>query len=357
MGQSSNHVNTAVFTAPDLSVLRHELANVLNGLSGMTDLLRSAGLPPEQERWLDAIEQSAKQIQFLVHSGTGQGKERIAAECSVRRKFNGMNLLERTVTAHTPLAGVKGLKLLLLVSPDLPVYWRGHERLIRQLLDNLLANAIKFTDTGRVLLEARPGKNRALNLIVRDTGTGVPTADRERIFKAGVRGSNSPGRPGSGLGLALCRKIVQLMDGRISCVPAATGGTRFKVCLPETILQAQGQRLPSLALSSIACAVHLDQALGAMTSNFLDRIGVSWRHSGVDSPCQPGARLVVSISECKQQEHMAWPGLSLRASGYPDISAPILLRPPILESALEQGLLRLALAWRWQVISPGDTRG
>lgn len=357
MGQSSNHANTAVSAAPDLSVLRHELANVLNGLSGMADLLRSAGLPPEQERWLDAIEQSAKQIQFLVHCGTGRGSERAAAERPVRRKFNGMSLLEQTVTAHTPAAGAKGLKLLLLVSPDLPVYWSGHERLMRQLLDNLLGNAIKFTDTGRVLLEACPGENRALNLLVRDTGTGVPAADRERIFEAGVRGGNSPGRPGSGLGLSLCRRIAGLMNGRISCVPAATGGTRFEVCLPETILQAQGQRLPSLALSSISCALSLGQPLATITANFLDRLGVSWHYSGVSPARKAGTRLVVSISECRQQEHMAWPGLALRANGYPDISDPVMLRPPILESSLEQGLLRLALAWRWQAISPGDKRG
>lgn len=356
MGQSSNHANAAVFTVSDLSVLRHELANVLNGLSGMAGLLRSAGLPPEQERWLDAIEQSAQQMKFLVHCEMQQGDGCIAEDNAVWRKFNGVSLLERVITAHTPLAGVKGLKLLLLLSPDLPVYWRGHERLLRQLLDNLLGNAIKFTDSGRVLLEARPGEERTLKLLVRDTGTGVPAADRARIFEAGVRGGNTAGRPGRGLGLSLCRKIAELMGGQISCAPAAKGGTCFEVSLPEMTLQACGQRLPSLALSSISCALQLDRPLAAMTANFLDRIGVSWHYSGAQSS-QTGARLLVSISECGPQEKTAWPGLVLRVHGYPEISDPVLLRPPILESALEQCLLRLALAWRWQGISPGDRRG
>ncbi|MEE4218758.1 MAG: HAMP domain-containing sensor histidine kinase [Xanthomonadales bacterium] len=357
MGQSSNHANTAVFTVSDLSVLRHELANVLNGLTGMAGLLRSAGLPPEQERWLDAIEQSAQQMQFLVHSEMQPGGECVAADAPVRCKFNGVSLLERVITAHTPLAGAKGLKLLLLVSPDLPVYWRGHERLLRQLLDNLLGNAIKFTDSGRVSLEARPAENRALKLLVRDTGTGIPAADRERVFEAGARGGNAVGRPGRGLGLALCRKIAGLMGGRISCAPAAKGGTRFEVTLPGMTLQGDGRRLPSLALSSVSCTLQLERPLGTMTANFLERIGVSWHHRGTQSAGKAGARLLVSISECRPQEKTAWPGLVLRVNGYPEISDPVLLRPPILESALEQCLLRLALAWRWHGISPGDRRG
>lgn len=352
MGQSSNHADTAVVTVSDFSLLRHELVNVLNGLSGMAGLLRSAGLPPEQERWLDAIEQSAQQMHFLVHSEIQQGGERIAADDPVRCKFNGVSLLERVITAHTPLAGAKGLKLLLLVSPDLPVYWRGHERLLRQLLDNLLGNAIKFTDGGRVLLEARQGEDRALKLIVQDTGTGVAAEDRQRIFEVGVRGGNATGRPGRGLGLSLCRKIVELMDGRISCAPAAKGGTSFRISLPEMTLQAHGSRLPSLALSSVSCALQLDRPLGAMTANFLERIGVSWHRGGAQSASMAGARLLVSISECRQQGKMAWPGLILRVNGYPEISEPVLLRPPILESALEQCLLRLALAWRWQRHQP-----
>lgn len=357
MGQSSNHANTAVSTVSELSVLRHELANVLNGLSGMAGLLRSAGLPAEQERWLDAIEQSAQQMHFLVHCKLQQGSGCFAADSSARCKFNGISLLERVITAHTPLAGTKGLKLLLLVSPDLPVYWLGHERLLRQLLDNLLGNAIKFTDSGRVLLEARPGESRALKLRVRDTGTGVSAADRARIFEAGARGGNAAGRPGRGLGLSLCRKIVELMDGRISCTPAAKGGTRFNVSLPGMMLQADGRRLSSLALSSVSCALQLERPLAAMTANFLERIGVSWHHGGAQPASKAGARLLVSISEYRQQEKTAWPGLVLRANGYPDISDPVLLRPPILESALEQCLLGLALAWRWQAISPGDRQG
>lgn len=356
MGHSSSLPIAAVCTAADLAVLRHELANVLNGLSGMTDLLRSAGLGPEQERWLDAIEQSAKQMHFLVQSTTGCSDDACGEGPPGQRKFNAMNLLERTITAHTPLAGAKGLKLLLLVAPDLPVYWLGQQRLLRQLLDNLLGNAIKFTDTGQVMLEARRGDNQVLNLFVRDTGTGVPAADRERIFGAGVRGSNGPGHPGSGLGLSVCRRIVQLMHGRICCVPASGGGTQFEVYLPD-MTAAASERRPSLALSSLSCVLHLDKPLADMTASFLDRIGVSWRDGGMGAVETDGTRLLISISESRQQEDGAWPGLVLRANGYPEISDPLLLQPPILESTLEQALLRLALAWRWHRLSPGDRQG
>lgn len=357
MGYSSSLPIAAACSAADLAVLRHELANVLNGLSGMTDLLRSAGLGPEQERWLDAIEQSAKQMHFLVRSATGCDDDIRGEATAGQDKFNGISLLERTITAHTPVAEAKGLKLLLLVAPDLPVYWLGQQRLLRQLLDNLLGNAIKFTDTGQVLLEARRGEKRVLNLFVQDTGTGVPADERERIFKVRERGSNGLGRPGSGLGLSVCRRIVQSMHGSIRCVPATGGGTQFEVSLPETTVAACNRRLPSHALSSLSCVLHLDSPLAGMIDSFLERIGVTRREGGTEEAAASGTRLQVSISECKPQENMAWPGLVLRANGYPEISDPLLLRPPILESTLEQTLLRLALAWRWHRLSPGDRRG
>lgn len=339
----------------DLAVLRHELANALNGLSGMAGLLRSTGLGPDQERWLDAIEQSARQMHFLVHSARRCKGESLVSGTAGRHKFNGMSLLEQTITAHTPAAGKKGLKLLLTVAPELPVYWRGHEGLLRQLLDNLLGNALKFTDAGQVSLEVCPSDKHTLQLLVQDSGTGVPAEDRERIFGVRERGINGRDRPGSGLGLSVCRQIVDLMGGRIACVGAEGGGAEFRVSLPHVITGAGQRRRASIALSSVSCVLHLDGPLAALTANFLERLGVSCCNGGEATATASG--LLVSISQPEHKETGSWPGLELRSIGYAKSTGRILLRPPILESVLEQALLRLALAWRWQRLSPGDIEG
>lgn len=321
----------------------------------MAGLLRSTGLGPDQERWLDAIEQSARQMHFLVHSTTHCNEDPLVSGAAGRHKFNGMSLLEQTITAHTPAAGKKGLKLLLTVAPKLPVYWRGHEGLLRQLLDNLLGNALKFTDAGQVLLEVCPGEKQTLQFLVQDSGTGVPAADRERIFGVRERGTNGRDRPGSGLGLSVCRRIVDLMGGRISCAETEGGGAEFVVSLPHMMTVAGQRRRPSLALSSVSCVLQLNGSLAALTTNFLDRLGVVWRDSSVTTAT--GSGLLVSIGECEQNSKGDWPGLELRPIGYSMNTGRVLLRPPILESVLEQALLRLALAWRWQMLSPGDIEG
>ena len=355
MGHSSIHPDSVGPDALGLAVLRHELANALNGLSGMAGLLRSTGLGPDQERWLDAIEQSARQMHFLVHSATCCRGGSLVSGATGRHKFNGMSLVEQTITAHTPAAASKGLKLLLVVAPELPVYWQGHEGLLRQLLDNLLGNALKFTDAGQVLLEICPGEKQTLHLLVQDSGTGVPTADRQRIFGVRERGINGTGRPGSGLGLSVCRQIVDLLGGRISCVEAEGGGAEFRVSLPHMMTGAGQRRRPSLALSSVSCVLHLDEPLAALTTNFLERLGVNCCNGGVETA--PASGLLVSISQPEHKETGGWPGLELRPTGYAKNTGRVLLRPPILESLLEQALLRLALAWRWQMLSPGDIEG
>lgn len=232
MGQTSSGENTAGLAVREISVLRHELLNVLLGLTGMARLLHGSGLTAEQREWIEAMDRSVEQAAYLVHAAASWERCGVA-ERRPPPEFNGIRLLEQVVLAHTPAAQSKGLSLRLSCSPGLPARWRGELGLLRQLLDNLLGNAVKFTDHGEVAVSARVGREGSILLAVRDTGPGVRPTELKRIFEARERGSSGQGKPGSGLGLWLSRRIVERMGGEISCHPAPDGGAEFRVSLPR----------------------------------------------------------------------------------------------------------------------------
>ncbi len=173
--------------------LGHELGNVLNGLLGMTRLVRDSGLNAEQEYWLRAIEQSGCQMRRLVDAfwlGPTQTGEFIHPNPV---DLDGIELLEQALLAHAPAARRNADRLLLTVAPDVPRYWHCDPCLLRQLLDNLLGNALKFTRSGEVVLEvaARLQGNDptdTLLLAVIDSGPGIDAALGRRMFRAYERG-------------------------------------------------------------------------------------------------------------------------------------------------------------------------
>lgn len=354
MGQSRKHASAANPADDHCDILRHELANTLNGLAGMTGLLRTSGLAPDQERWVDVIEQSAAQMNFLVGSpGAGQtGWNKAKA-----KTINGTSLLEQVVTAHTPAARSKGIPLFLSLTVELSDYWLVDRFLLRQLLDNLVNNALKFTEKGEVVVSARPEGKRGLCLSVSDTGPGVEAGELNRLFRAYERGNSKADQPGSGLGLFVCRSITRALGGEILCAPVPGEGAEFTVILPDVLDLHYQNRVVPTGLASVHCHLDLNGSLAKVTGNFLERLGVSW------SPGLSGTRkstekcLNILVSSDDRRVKTGSPALLLREAGKSTINQAVSLPAPILQSTLETALLRLALAWRWERISPGGMRG
>ena len=329
-------------------MLRHELANVINGLTGMAGLLKSSGLKPEQERWLEAIEQSAAQLHFLVRAA--DETRSLVGRIS---RFNGVKLLEQAITAHTAAAQAKSLRLLLSIDAELPAYWSGDSRLTRQFLDNLLGNAIKFTESGDVRLSARGDSGKTLALAVSDTGPGVPASERKRIFGIFDRGTSGSGKPGQGLGLPVCRRIVTALGGEIRYAPRTGQGARFQVSLPGTLGSEPESRPLPLAFTGVSCLLDLDPPLARVTGKLLDRLGIDWCKARRNSIAHSDPGLFITISEGCRYPGAPWPGLMLSADSA-DGGISVALSPPLLESSLEPALLKLALAWRWQRLRTSD---
>ena len=343
--------------------LGHELGNVLNGLLGMARLVRDSGLNAEQERWLRAIEHSGRQLRWLVDAfrcDPAPPGVRIRPEPI---NVDGIELLEQAVLAHAPSAHEQRDRLILVVDTDLPRYWHCDPGLLRQVLDNLLGNALKFTRSGEVVLKAsRPTENglRAdrLHLAVADSGPGIDPALGQRLFEAYQRGSGfaADQSGGQGLGLFICQRIVEAMGGSIACSDSATGGARFELRLPGALAEERMavDNLPSALLHSIECTLDLAGPLRASVAGCLARLGVAWQSS------EPGAgssddRLFVNISELAATADHPGPALLLSAKtrGNRPVGGKT-LQPPILECSLGPLLLELALEWQWFSEPAGD---
>ena len=291
MGQFKQ-TRALVGASSEISMLRHELANVVSGLAGMTQLLKSSRLEPEQLHWLEAIEESTAQARFLLGTTSSETPEHQP------RPVNGVRLLERATMAHTPAVLGTGGRLLLELSTGLSTYWTVEARLLRQVLDNLLVNAVKFAPGTDILLSARV-RDDSIVICLEDGGNGVPVGLREQIFETGVRGAGATALPGSGLGLALCRELVGRMDGTIACEGASGGGARFAVVLNSARYQERYPARTYTALSGLHCCLELEPCLERIVGNMLERLGVSFSIGrGGQSPAT--GYLVLTIGTVKR---------------------------------------------------------
>ncbi len=347
--QKGGHSANNFFSDLDMVMLSHELGNSLNGLLGMTGILRDSGLNAEQDRWVTTIEQSGRQMHALiafagaVHNGQSHSPG--------QRRLDGLELLEQVVISHFPAARARKNRLLLVADPDLPRYWFSERCPLRQLLDNLVDNAIKFTESGDIVLHAgKPSANSApgaLKLKVSDTGSGIADSVGERIFDAYDRGActSEDAPPGSGLGLFICRRIVTGMNGSIDFVPGGLGGTCFEVILPG-LLDKEEVTLPlSSLLTRFHCLLRLEAPLYQAVENILARLGVgSSEYEPGGAGCSP-YRYPLLVREAQMSDGAPGPNLLLEPQSPEFTTGTRLLSAPILESSMGLKLLELALEW------------
>jgi two-component sensor histidine kinase len=339
----------------------------------MCELLQKSELTGEQFEFASAVEESGKQLLRLISRfGAGFGSEScgtVAGSQAEKQTLNGAMLMEQVVRAHWPAACKKGIGLYLLYDHRLPAYWNSDTACLRQLLDNLLGNAIKFTGQGYVLVEVRQlhldSSGRAdVELAVFDTGMGIGRQDAQRIYEIREQGSGDIGERfgGSGLGLHVCTRMASLLGGRITHESSGFGGTRFLVRIPglADLGAAAFGRLQPRLLRDVRCLLAVGPPLAAVLEQLLLRIGV--QIAGNTEPGDSGTPTGEEIMICD----LASLGNGLApAPGAPAGSSVVLLsRPhapnpvtdnavhgavmtqlpqPILRSNLEPLLMRAAL--------------
>ncbi|SDL41335.1 hypothetical protein SAMN05428961_1053 [Paenibacillus sp. OK060] len=224
--------------------LNHELRTPLNGIMGMIELVGMGDNSEEQKEYLELARQSGEALLNIVNNSLdmaklGRGKMRVE-----QIEFQPLKLIQQIIKTHEPAAQNKQIRLLCHADLTTPDVLTGDPLRLRQVLDNLLSNAIKFTEQGEVQLqmdvEERRGDTVILVFTVHDTGIGIPDNKINQLFEAFTQTDISHARKfgGSGLGLTICKELLELMDGQISVESTEGKGTKFEVTLPLLRQQA-----------------------------------------------------------------------------------------------------------------------
>jgi len=216
-----------------LARMSHEIRTPMNGVLGMTELLRGTALTVEQRRFVDAVHGSGEALLRIINDILDFSKIEAGKLALERVDFGLAECVQDTIELLRGRAAAKGLALDLRVGRGVPAVVRSDPARLRQVLTNLVGNAIKFTERGFVRIEVDRVDGDVAGAIVRfsvtDSGIGIPAQAQEYVFEAFAQADGSTSRRygGTGLGLAICRQLVQLLGGEIGLRSRPGEGSTF----------------------------------------------------------------------------------------------------------------------------------
>ena len=228
-----------------LATVSHEFRTPLNGILGMADLLADTGPDAEQATYIEALRTSGEALLALVDDILDFAKVEAGKLELAEESFELVQLVETVAELMAPRAQAKGIELAAHIAPDLPARLIGDRDRLRQILLNLVGNAVKFTETGGVGLSLR-SSGSSLEIAVADTGPGIPADRLDVVFGEFEQLDHGLGtrQGGTGLGLAIVRRIVGLMGGEVRAESRLGEGATFRVLLPLRAADAPASRIP-----------------------------------------------------------------------------------------------------------------
>ncbi|MDR3441134.1 response regulator [Telmatospirillum sp.] len=278
-----------------LAAMSHEIRTPMNGVMTMAKLLHQTKLDHEQTGMASVILESASALLTIINDILDFSKIEAGKMELEHSPFSLVTLVEEATELLMPRAEEKQLTLACFIDPGAPDHFLGDQTRLRQILLNVIGNAVKFTETGHVLVEAkveqRPG-GALLRFSVVDTGIGIAPDQQKRLFRPFEQADSSTARRfgGTGLGLSICRRLVELMDGEIGMRSTPAGGSLFWFDVPCALAE-QPEPVADRPLAGLQVLVAVaDEDVAAIWRRYLEyhgvRAAVEMSASGVLAACR-----------------------------------------------------------------------